>query len=182
MPSPLPRLPELTDETLALTPAVEEAQRARVVAEAKSWLGTPYRQLGASKGASIDCAMLLVRCWVEGGVFKEFDPRPYPPEWHMHKSEERYLAWMEELAVEVPTPRAGDIVLYRYGLCFSHGGVMISPTRLIHASAFEHDCTFSDLTDVQLARQRGKRQRMEPRPVKFFDVWAKVRQVHGGAG
>lgn len=182
MESPLAILPELADETLALTPAIEEEQRARVVAEAKSWLGTPYRQHGASKGASIDCAMLLVRCWVDAGVFKPFDPRPYPPEWHMHKSEERYLGWMEALSCEVQTPRAGDIVLYRFGMCFSHGGVMISPTRLVHASAFEHDCTFSDLTDVQLARQRGRGGRTTPRPVKFFDVWAKVRQIQEGPG
>lgn len=181
MTSPTPIMPQPADETMGLTPAVEEAQRARVVAEARSWLGTPYRQLGDTKGASIDCAMLLVRCWVDAGVFKPFDPRPYPPEWHMHKSEERYLAWMEALACEVAVPRPGDIALYRYGLCFSHGGVMVTPTRLVHASAFEEDCTMSELSDVQLARQLGKRRRVVARPVKFFDVWAKVRQMQEGA-
>jgi cell wall-associated NlpC family hydrolase len=154
--------------TLPITPESEARQRAAVVAEARSWVGTPYRQLGYTKGptGAVDCSMLLVAAWVGSGVVEPFDPRPYPPEWHLHRSEERYLAWMQAVAVEVPAPRVGDVAIYRFGRCFSHGGVVVSPTRIVHAFLKCGMCLESELDDPDLVR----------RPTRYFDVWARLRQ------
>jgi cell wall-associated NlpC family hydrolase len=177
MKSPVPMMPTPVPGVVPMNDALEVEQRAEIVRLALSWVGTPYRQWGARKGVAVDCAMLLVRCWVEAGVFQNFDPRPYPPEWHLHREEERYLNWLESLAVEVVTPRPGDIAVFRFGRCYSHAGIMISATRMVHANGNWVFCSLSDLTESQLAFYSPGLAR----PRKFFDVWAKLRTLEEAA-
>ncbi len=169
MPIPKPAVLPITDER-------EEQQRALIVKEALSWIGTPYRQWGNSKGASIDCAMLLVRCWVDAGIFESFDPRPYPVDWHLHKKEERYLDWMNSLAIETDERRAGNIVLFRFGRCFSHAGILTSPTKIVHAYAHVRHCITSSLNEVELTNRHQNGKPIQ-REIKFFDIWAKLRSI-----
>jgi cell wall-associated NlpC family hydrolase len=49
-------------------PSSEAAQRATVVAEARSWIRTPYHNCADVKGAGVDCGMLLVRVFVDTGL------------------------------------------------------------------------------------------------------------------
>lgn len=168
MPTPLPTCRDISPEREA------ELRRA-VVAEAKSWQGTPYVQLGSVKGGAIDCAMLLVRCWVDAGIFQEFDPRPYPPHWHLHHDDERYLRWMQALSVEVPEPQPGDVALFFFGRCFSHGGIVTAPGVVINASGMHRKCTANDMREPWLALMRAKSGNAQPRPVKFFDLFARIR-------
>jgi cell wall-associated NlpC family hydrolase len=176
MDSPKPFMPLPEPKALPLTAEAEELQRKAVVTEALKWVNTPYHQQADILGAGIDCSMLLVRAWVDAGVFKPFDPRPYPPNWHLHHSEERYLHWMEALAVEVETPRAGDIALFQFGRCFSHGGIMITPTQVVNASVLHGTTCISDMHEPWLVYfdKRGTRKR----PTKFFDVWAAIHRQY----
>lgn len=107
--------------------------QALVVQEAERWLDTPYHSHADVHGVGVDCAMLPVRVFCDLGLVPEFDPRPYPPDWHLHRSEERYLAWVEQFADKVTEPEAGDLALFRIGRCLAHGGIMSSPTVMIHA-------------------------------------------------
>ncbi|MDG3442449.1 hypothetical protein [Nitrospirillum amazonense] len=124
-------------------------QRAAVAAEALTWVRTPYHQLADVKGAGVDCSMLLVRVFVDTGVIPAFDPRPYPPDWHLHRSEERYVAWVEQFCTRIDpaqqAPQAGDIVLMHLGRCFSHGAVMTGRHALVHAFARDLVCTTGDV-------------------------------------
>lgn len=172
---PAPFLPKVRPKVFPLTPAAEAAQRAAVIAEAMSWVGTPYRQRGDAKGASIDCSMLLVRCWVDAGIFEPFDPRPYPPDWHLHRAEEKYLAWMDTLAVETGEYKPGNIVLFKFGQCFSHAGILITPSRIVHAFVYWGKCSISDLFEVELAKRREKSKGVVAREQKVYDVWAKLK-------
>lgn len=183
--SPPPVMPAPTPACLPLTDAREAELRAAVIAEALSWVGTPYRQLADLKGPNggVDCSMLLVRAWVDAGLVEPFDPRPYPPSWHMHHSEERYLAWLNTCGVEVATPRAGDVVAWRFGLCFSHGGIMIDEARVVHALARQGKCMVTDLREAFLTHEQivaGGRRAEVRRPRKFFDVFAGMRRAVGG--
>lgn len=143
----------------------ELEQRAAVVAEARTWLGTPYHQLADVKGAGVDCSMLLVRVFVDAGVLAPFDPRPYPPDWHLHRSEERYLTWLERFgtpyALDEREPQAGDVVLSRFGRCFSHGAVMTGRFELVHAYAKDRLCVEGDL----------RHQPFLERALCFFNPW-----------
>ena len=113
----------------------EPVQRAAVVAAARSWIGTPYHHMADIRGAGVDCAMLLVRVYVDLGLVEPFDPRPYTRDWMMHRNEERYLGFLLARARLVETPDAGDVILFRIGRCFAHGGVVsrAEPLTMIHA-------------------------------------------------
>jgi cell wall-associated NlpC family hydrolase len=116
-----------------MTERTTEEIRAAIVAEAYSWLRTPYVHLGDIKGVGVDCAMLLVRVYQAVSVVPQFDPRPYEAEWFLHRDEERYMAGLEKYAHRVQTPALGDIGLYRFGRTASHGAIVVSDDLLIHA-------------------------------------------------
>ncbi len=104
--------------------ASEQKQRAAVVREARTWIGTPYHHCADVKGAGVDCAMILVRVYSDVGLIEPFDPRPYPPDWHLHREDERYLGLLLARSHQVATPREGDVFLLRYGRAYSHGGIV----------------------------------------------------------
>ena len=114
-------------------------QGEQIVAEARRWLRTPYRHQADVPGirGGVDCAMLPVRVFSALGLIPDdVDPRPYAPDWHLHRSEEIYLGWVRRFADEVTDPQLGDLVLFRFGRCFSHGGLIesIEPELyMIHA-------------------------------------------------
>lgn len=112
-----------------------QSQRRLVIAEARKWIGTPYHSCADVRGAGVDCGMLIVRTFVDCGLIAPFDPRPYPEDWHLHRSEERYLGFVLERCVEVAVPKSGDIAVFRYGRCYSHGAIVTcaAPLSIIHA-------------------------------------------------
>lgn len=133
----------------------EQAQRAAVVAEAKTWLMTPYHHQGRIKGAGVDCAMLLAEVYEAAGVIERVEPEPYPRDWHMHRNEERYLGHVEQFARKVEGPaKPGDIALFRVGRCLSHGGIVIEWPVIIHAYV---TAGFVVLEDVERNEFLGKR-------------------------
>jgi cell wall-associated NlpC family hydrolase len=147
----------------------EVEERQRVVREAQSWLGTPYHDNGDVKGAGVDCGMLLVRVYVDTGLVPAFDPRPYPAQWSLHQKAERYLEIVRTYAHEIPgPPLPGDIAMFKFGLTYSHGAIVVAWPRLIHANPPGHaacryvDDVFMDSTFIRLMRDM---------PPKFFSIW-----------
>ena len=137
------------------------AQRAAIVAEALTWLGTPYHHLGDVKGAGVDCAMFLVRVFVDTGLVPAFDPRPYPVDWHLHRSEERYLGAVLDQAHEVTVPSPGDIALFKFGRTLSHSALVVEWPRIIHAQ-FRVGCIEADASRDEPLASRSPR---------FFSLW-----------
>ena len=115
--------------------AEEAAQRAAVVAEARKWMLTPYRHGADIRGVGVDCGMLIVRVFVDLGLVPPFDPRPYAPDWMIHRDDEKYLAFFTQRCAPVQRPKPGDIVLFRYGRSYSHGGIVTEadPIAILHA-------------------------------------------------
>ena len=120
---------------------IQVVWRNALVAEAQEWVGTPYVSNAAIKGkrGGADCAMLLLAIYQNVGlVDKGFDPRPYPPEWHVHQNIERYLNTITTFSYEVKgpadrTPLGGDVVLFRFGKLFCHGAIVLSWPMVVHA-------------------------------------------------
>jgi NlpC/P60 family putative phage cell wall peptidase len=120
-----------------------------VVSEALSWVGTPWHHAADVKGLGVDCAMLIVRCFVDSGILKPFDPRPYPPDWYLHHKEERFLEWVEKFGVrrqpdEPDCP--GDVRLYQWGLCISHGAIVVGDGTMVHADRIAKKVVRSELS------------------------------------
>ena len=111
--------------------------RQAVVDAARSWLGTPYHHAADLRGVGVDCAMILVRVFCDLELVEPFDPRPYTKDWMLHRNDERYMGFLLARAREVGTPGRGDVVLFRVGRCYAHGGIVTStdPLTLVHAFA-----------------------------------------------
>jgi cell wall-associated NlpC family hydrolase len=173
-----------------------EAERRAVVDEARSWLRTPYHHMGRAKGAGVDCATLLAEVYAGAGVLPAFDVPFYPPDWHLHREAERYLDFVLAHAVEIQhssqalsldgggkgegearDPRPGDVALWRFGRCFSHGAIVIDWPLVVHAYA-GRGCVLEDAQKAHwLAYIGGRRgERQQERPVRFFTLkrWAAV--------
>lgn len=146
--------------------AHEIAERAAVVAAARSWIGTPYHHAADVKGAGCDCAMLLVRIYCDLGLVEPFDPRPYPRDWMLHRDEERYLSFLLARARQIVEPSEGDVIVFRYGRCFSHGGIVTRarPLTIVHAFAPAR-AVIED--DVERNAELSDRLAM----VKFATLW-----------
>ncbi len=133
--------------------------RNRVLSEARAWLGTPWHHQGAIKGVGVDCARLLCEVYHNAGLTPEIDPRPYPADWHFHRDEERFLGWLTDYADEVATPEPGDVVVFKFGRCFAHGGIVTAWPLVIHS-----------YNQVGVREQDASTGRLAGRQVKFFMV------------
>lgn len=110
------------------------AQREAVVAEATTWLHTPYHPHGRLKHVGVDCAQILLAIYPALGLGTEVDPGNYAQDWHMNRNEEQYIRWLETAgAVRTSDPQPGDIALFRFGRCFSHGAILVGERNAIHA-------------------------------------------------
>ncbi len=114
---------------------MSEELRAAVLAEARTWIGTPFHHEARVKGAGVDCLMLLAEVYERAGVIEHVDVPHYPPDWFLHQSWERYLEGVMQRAREIDgPPRPADVALFKWGKCFAHGVIVVEwPTRVIHA-------------------------------------------------
>lgn len=132
--------------------------RDEVIAEAVSWLGTPWHHGAAVKGAGVDCARLLKAVHANAGVVPDFTIDDYPADWMLHRNDERFLAVVTGHCDQVDVPLPGDVALWRYFRCFSHGAIVIVWPRIIHAYRPERAVVWGD----------GSQRPLSDRPVQFW--------------
>ena len=135
-----------------------------IVAEARSWIGTPYRAHAGVKGAGADCVMFPIAVYRSLGIADIEPPAKYPVQWHLHHDDERYLEIVAAICDEVEHPQPGDFVLWRFGKAFSHGGIVAEWPRVIHAH-FRAGVTEDDVSACTLFHNGVTG---EMRPHKFF--------------
>ena len=160
-------------------------ERAAVVRCAREWLRTPYHHRGRVKSAGVDCAMLLAEVYAEAGLVEHLDIPHYPPDWHLHRDAERYLGVLLNHAVEIAGPPApGDIALWRFGRCFSHGAIVIEWPVVIHAY-LGRGCVLEDAAKAEWLSRigEGRGAHAKLRPVKFLTLarWEHQDIHHGDA-
>jgi cell wall-associated NlpC family hydrolase len=133
---------------------LNQAQRESVIRAAVSWLRTPYHHRAAVKGAGADCAFFPVAVYKECGILPgAYEPPEYSSQWHLHRSEELYLAEIERFCSELRPeaeaadvhPQPADFMVMQFGRTFSHGAIVVNWPIVIH-SYIPHGVT---LTDVQ---------------------------------
>jgi hypothetical protein len=146
---------------------VTDEERQRVDTVAREFIGTPFHDHAEIKGAGVDCATFLKCVMTEAGLVDQFKLDHYSPQFFLHQPEERYIGWVERFAREIPKQEAktGDIVLYKVGLCFAHGALIVNPgwPHIIHAH-FAARCV----------REGDGNRPMLGTPildVKFFSLW-----------
>ncbi len=111
--------------------------REQVVAEALSWLGTPYAHRQRLKGVGVDCAQLPLAVYAAAGAIGAADVGAYASQWHLHRGEELYVGHVQALGgreIARTECQIGDLALWRYGRTFSHGAILVGPgVRVVHA-------------------------------------------------
>jgi cell wall-associated NlpC family hydrolase len=150
----------------------ETEARQRIVEEAQTWVGTPYIDCQMVKGrrGGVDCAMLLVGVYGNVGLIpKDFDPRPYPAQWHINKNEEKYLGHIFPFAKEVPgppqrAPRPGDVVMFKISLAFAHGGIVTDWPNIIHANG-------GPTVPEDISKNTTGKRALALMPQRFFSLW-----------
>ncbi|MGD0826569.1 MAG: hypothetical protein ABSA09_00575 [Desulfobaccales bacterium] len=170
---------------------LESAQRQAVLAEAESWIGTPFHHQGRVKGSQggVDCAMLLLEVFLAAGVIDlkvvssqlpvaskgngkklgtgnwKLETLNYSQQWHLHRAEEKYLEMIRALGGrEISNPLHGDIAVWKIGRAFSHAAIVLLWPCIIHAAAAPVSACILDnalLSALNLGRY----------PVKFFTAW-----------
>jgi cell wall-associated NlpC family hydrolase len=109
-------------------------RRAAVIAAAESWRSTPFHHAAKVKGAGVDCLRFLEATYLEAGIVDKIDIPYYPSDWHLHRDAERYMEGLLQYAREIEgPPLPGDVALFRFGRCYSHGAIVVAWPRLIHA-------------------------------------------------
>jgi cell wall-associated NlpC family hydrolase len=136
---------------------MDDTQRAAVVAEALTWINTPYHHHARVKGVGVDCAQLLCAVYEACGLVEEV-----------------FIGWLEKVGareVRAPVrPAPGDVALFKYGRAYSHGGIVVESR--------------GELTVVHAYLMRGViRSRLDDEPLhgrgaRFWSVGA----VRGPAG
>lgn len=114
---------------------MNQRTRLAVVAEARTWVGTPFHHAARVKGAGVDCANLLVAVFAATGLIPDLALEHYPQDWHMHRDEPRFMDMLSLYADPVPDGEAqpGDIAMFRYGRHAAHGAIVVGWPVVIHA-------------------------------------------------
>jgi NlpC/P60 family putative phage cell wall peptidase len=111
--------------------------RGAVVAEARSWTGTPYCHQASLKGIGCDCLGLVRGVWRALYGEEPEAPPPYAPDWAEAGTGEPLAEAARRYLVEID-PRAfaaGDVLLFRWRarLAAKHLGIATAPDRMVHA-------------------------------------------------
>ncbi len=141
----------------------EQDARAAVLAEARTWIRTPFHDGAQLKGVGVDCANLIAAVAHAAGVIPApVEIAPYSPQFMLHKDQPLFESYVRRFAHETTTPGPADIVLYKIGRSFAHGAFVVEwPRAVIHAFK---DYGFVAETEPFEGYLRG-------RDVKFFTLW-----------
>src|SRR5262245_22001777 len=109
--------------------------RDAIIAEALSWIGTPYRHQASLKGIGTDCLGLLRGVW-RGVIGAE--PEAVPP-YGDHDRDDLLLAAARRNLREIADRQfsGGDVLLFRWQphLPARHVGIATSPSTMVHAQS-----------------------------------------------
>lgn len=147
------------------------AERAAVVAEAKTWIGTKWHHAASVKGAGVDCGYFLIKTFAAVGLIPDFSTGYYPSDWALNRRTGRYVEFVRQYATEFPgPPLPGDIVMWRFGLDFSHGAIVVDWPIVIEARRGV-GVTMTDVMKDQIYLWDGHPGQEKPRERIYFTLW-----------
>lgn len=108
--------------------------RDMIVAEARSWIGTPFRWQASVKGAGCDCKGLVA------GVARELglpEGRTFAARVHSYRhdfSPDDLFAGLQASMLQTDAPGAGDVIALEIGAVRGprHLGILTGDGRMIH--------------------------------------------------
>jgi NlpC/P60 family putative phage cell wall peptidase len=111
--------------------------QARVIEEAQSWIGTPYRHQASLKSVGCDCLGLVRGVWrgIYGGEPEAL--KPYSADWAESGGADALIDAARRHFNEKPKTEmaSGDVILFRWKPqhAAKHAGILVSEQTFIHA-------------------------------------------------
>ena len=124
--------------------------RESIIAEAMTWIGTPWHHNAQIKGVGVDCAQFLIGVYHNVGLVPDIDTGNYPRDWHLHKSQPMFLDFLSQYADQVLYAKTGDIIMWKYGRHPAHGSIVIDDHTIIHAFRDERGVVITDLNHTNM--------------------------------
>lgn len=116
---------------------VSSTTRVAILAEAMTWLGTPYRHQGSRKGVGCDCLGLVRGVWRAVYGEEPERPGPYSPDWAEAGAGDPLIEAARRHCAERPLPevRPGDLLVFRWRShhAAKHLGILLPHDRFLHA-------------------------------------------------
>ncbi len=108
-----------------------------VVAEARRWIGTPYRHQASVRGVGCDCLGFVRGVWRARYGSEPEDVPAYTPDWSEPEGLERMLEGAGRHLIPAPNRpvQAGDVLVFRMRArsVAKHIGIATGPDGFIHA-------------------------------------------------
>ncbi|MBX3568762.1 MAG: C40 family peptidase [Rhizobiaceae bacterium] len=134
----------------------EDDLRARIVAAALSWVGTPYRHQGRRKGVGCDCLGLVLGVWRDVYGSPAPAPLPYASDWSLQTGRDALLDAARRHCRETPVDAAlaGDLILFRWrrDVAASHAAILIDGD-----GGFVHACEGNSVVVTRMVPQWRRR-------------------------
>ena len=113
-------------------------RRAALVAEAMSWMGTPFRAYTAVRGGGVDCVSLCLAMYQAVGFLPVLTLPQYRVGAGAHAEDsqlEKVIREIGRFAGGTPAPpyMVGDLLGFNLGRVCHHAGVVVNETEFIHA-------------------------------------------------
>ena len=113
------------------------ASQAKVIAAARSWLGTPYHDQASLRGVGCDCLGLARGVWREVVGPEPFPILPYSRDWGETGPREVLAIGARRIMPEIAPSEAGPgaLVLFRMQprAIAKHVGILTGPGTFLHA-------------------------------------------------
>jgi cell wall-associated NlpC family hydrolase len=150
----------------------EQVARAQVVAEARSWVGTPYVLRGRVKSAGADCFTFIAEVMIACGLFNSEELPVYNHDWWAHCSDEQYAFRLMRYATNIFEGVAytstevlpGTILVQRMAgsRVYNHGAIVTAWPLIVH-------CLSPCVEEVNASRDPT----WSYQTVAAFDPWRK---------
>ena len=122
----------------------------------KEWVGVQYEHRGTTRNGC-DCTGLIIGALREIGYLKNYKLRKYPPDWNLHAFADNHIVEeVERVAdkiLEESDIDVGDLVLFYFGRCVAHIGVIIENGLFIHCHRKSKKCAPSSLWNSQWTKR-----------------------------
>ena len=111
--------------------------RSSIIAEARAWIGTPYRHQASLKGVGCDCLGLVRGVW-RAVIGDEPQVAPaYSRDWAEASGEEALAQAARAHLIEIEPAQflPGDVLLFRYRDRYpaKHAAIVSAPALMVHA-------------------------------------------------